>query len=273
MITTSGKTVIKRFYAGQIGQIASSMSLGVGDAAAVSSDVQMQYEAVKIPIMSVAVDSNSDRIVFRATLPVNQIGSIYEVGLWSSLYSEIEPYNLNVLNYLSGSWTNGALTTTNARVGANALQINYVANGTTNAELNGFNADLSKFSDYDSVVVGYYATTNLSSLRVRLGSDSNNYWELLLPSGIANKYNIARVSRSAATKIGNPDWKNVSYIAVRPSATSTGSGSVYFDGIRLEPNASMSSNILVARSVLLTPQIPDSDLESDIEYSLRIGIG
>lgn len=271
MITNNGKNVIKQFHARQVPQIGASLAFGVGATAATVNDTRLVYEVIRVPVLSVSADLSNDIIVFRASLPPGQINQIYEVGLWSANPAVSKNMTLNVLGG-NGVWTNGTLSNSNARANPNALKIDYVANGTTNAELSGLVADLSTFTDNDSVVVGYHATTNLSNVRVRLGTDASNYYEFVLPAPTANAYNVARLSRATATKTGSPDWSAITYVAVRPTGTAAGAGSIYFDGIRFEENSLNNNNQLVARSVLGTPFAADPDIASDVEYSLEISI-
>lgn len=273
MITGSGRQQLNRYLARQAGQFAGSLALGVGTANPTVNDIRLQYEVVRVPIMSINVDPNEDRIVFLAQVQPGQIKAAYEIGLWSS---ELDPLPAKTLGLLGASvpavWTNGTLTNDNARANSNVLQVDYVANGTTSAELIGMEDDLSMFRDVDSVVIGYYVTANLSSLRVRMGSDASNYFELVLPDPVASSYNVARMPRSTATKTGSPDWASINYIAIRPSATASGGGSIYFDGIMFEPNSLSNTNLLVARSVLDNPHILDTSIASDIEYSLMVTV-
>lgn len=270
MITSNGKLQIKRFHARQAPEIGAALAFGVSPTAATVNDVRLGFEVVRVPVISVNVDPSADRIVFRAQIQPGQIKTVYEIGLWSSALDSTINTNLNLMNAMM-PWTNGTLTSSNARIGTNAVQINYVANGTTSAEVSGFSTDLSRFTDADSMVVAYYATTNLSSVRVRLGADSTNYYEWVLPAPVANSYNIARVSRSAASKTGTPDWWRINYASVRPSATAAGAGSIFFDGIRFESNNLETNNLLVARSVI-TPATIDPNITSDVEYSLKVSI-
>lgn len=270
MITNGGKTTIKRFFARQVGQIAGSLALGVGTTAATANDTKLAFEVVRVPLTSIAADIDNNRLVFKASIVPGQVNTIYEVGLYSE---QIATANVRTLNLLgsTGLWTNGTLDATNARANLRALKIDYVANGTTNAELTGIRENLSMFDDVDSFVVAFHAGSNLSSVRVRLGSDSANYFEFVVASPTAG-YNIARMNRSTATKTGTPDWSNISYVAVRPSATAGGAGSIWFDGISFEDNALENNNLLVARSVLATPKAADQNINTDIEYSLGINI-
>lgn len=270
MITANGKTVIKRFHAGQFGEIGTALAVGISAAAATVNDARLNFEVVRLPIASVSVDPDADRIVFRAILAPGLIKTIYEVGLWHG--ANIESGRVLNLSDVTNTWANGTLSNANGRANTDTVQVDYVANGTTNAELAGFWEDLSTFGGSDSLVVGYYATTNLSSFRIRLGSDSSNYFEFLMPAPNASAYNIARLNLSAATVVGSPSWGAINYLALRPSATAAGTGSIFFDTIRFERNPIGEGDLLVARSSLATPYSVNQTTDNDIEYSLRIGI-
>lgn len=270
MITNGGKTTIKRFFARQVGQIAGSLALGVGAQAATLSDTKLHFEVVRVPITSVSADMDNNRLVFKTQIAPGLINTAYEIGIFSSA---VESSNFKALSLFGAgsTWVNGTLDATNARAGSTALKIDYVANGTTNAEFTGVAEDLSSFRDNDSFAVAFHAGANLSSVRVRMGTNSSNYYEYVIASPTAG-YNIYRANRSTATITGTPSWDNISYIAVRPSATAGGAGSIWFEGIRFEDNALDSTSLLVARSVLATPKVIDPDINTDIEYSLGINI-
>lgn len=271
MITNGGKTIIKRFFARQVGQIAGSLALGVGTTAVAAGDTRLQFEVVRVPVTSINADIDNNRLVFKASLLPGLINTIYEIGVYSSAVSSVAVRSLNLLGDTPVAWTNGTLDATNARANKQALKIDYVASGTTNAELTGLSEDLSAFKDSDSFVLAFHAGANLSSARVRIGQDSANYFEYVVAAPTAG-YNIHRVNKSTATKTGSPTWANINYVAVRPSATAGGAGSIWFDGIRFEENPLESSNLLVARSVLGTPKVADTTINTDIEYSLGINI-
>lgn len=273
MITANGKLQIKRFLAKQSADIASYLALGTTTTAANVNDTRLGFEVVRVPILSTSVDPNTDKIVFRGQVPQGSISTAYEIGLLSSSTTVESGRALGVLgSTLPVAWTNGTMTSVNARANTTSLKVDYVANGTTNAELTGLFEDLSTFRDVDSLVVAYYATTNLSSVKVRMGTDSTNYYEFTLPAPVANSYNVARVARSAAVRTGTATWGAINYIALRPSATAAGSGSIYLDGMRFESNSLDNGNLLVARTVLATPTVMDADIDSDIEYSIGVNI-
>lgn len=271
MITSNGKLVISKYIGGQLGRIADSIVVGAGSAAATVNDVRLQYEVSRLPVSSINVDLSSSRLVFKGSLQPGLVNTVYEIGLYSSGLLDNGTLYAPLLNSTSATWTNGTLTSSNARANPMALKIDFSASGTTNAELSGFLIDASRFIDLDYIVVGFFATSNLSSAKVRLGTDASNYYEVPINGPVAG-YNVYRVARSTAVKTGAPDWSALSYAAVRPTGTSGGSGSLYFDGLRFEANSLSTDNMLVARSVLVTPQVVDANVATDIEYSLGINI-
>jgi hypothetical protein len=106
-------------------------------------------------------------------------------------------------------------------------------------------------------------------MRIRLGTDSSNYYEFLISSP-ATGYNIRNFTKSQATVTGTPTWSNIEYMAVRPSGTAGGSGSVYIDGMKFETDPLAAGTLLVARKVLGTVFTPDANIPSEIEYPLVV---
>lgn len=266
MITNEGRLHIKRFHAGYVPRMAGSIVLGTGTTAAALGDKSLVSEIVRLPVLSSNVDTAGNRWVFTASLPANSINTVYEVGL----YSEVSTTPVAKAVPLSQfSWTNGTFSATNARAAIQAVKIDYVASGTTNAEISDFFEDYSSFVATDRLAVAFHATANISSVRVRLGTDSSNYYEFVIASPTTG-YNVHKLAFSSATKTGTPSWDNLTYLAVRPSATAGGAGSLYLDSIRAEYNTLDPVNILVARAVLGTPQVIDNTMDTDVEYSFGV---
>lgn len=270
MITTSGKGVAKDLFSRQVSRLADSMALGVGTATEQLTDLRLDSEIVRVPITSVAPDPVADRVVFKASLPAGLIGTIYEVGLFFEESSVDSGRNLGLAD-VTGSWTNATVVAGTGRANTQTVKIDFVTSGTTNAELSGVSEDLSAFANTDNVLLNFTTTANLSSLRVRLGTDSANYYEFLVSSPTTG-YNIRRINISAATKVGNPSWAAVTYLAIRPSASASGGGSVNFDNLRFEFAPAATGNILVARKILATPYVTDNEIQSEVEYSLGVNI-
>lgn len=84
MIVTTGKTVIKNFFGGQVHRIGGSIALGTGTTAAALSQTALVTEVTRFNVDSVSPDLINNRIVFKGTLQPGLITTIYEIGLFYS---------------------------------------------------------------------------------------------------------------------------------------------------------------------------------------------
>jgi hypothetical protein len=266
MITDAGKDALLKYLAGQIPQIGGALVFGVGTTLPTGADTKLEYEVYRSPVTSINADLTNSRLVFKCSLLPAVMGTIYEIGLYTS--NRKAPYTAIPI---SGIWTNGSLVSTNARINGQTVKVDFTASTLTNAEQSGFMQDFSTYTDADSVVVAFQASTNVASVSIRIGTDSSNYYQYTFATPSAG-YHIYRVSRASASVVGSPSWGTVSYIAVRPTGTSGGGGSVWFDSVRLESNQLDNTNIFVAREVLVTPTPVDQFLVTDTEYSLSVTI-
>lgn len=264
MITDLGKTVIVSFFGQQVGQIIDSIALGVGTTTETAADTRLAYEAVRVPVTSVQPDTDNQRAVYKAVLPIGSLYKVYEIGGYSG--SALDESRIIDITSPLAVWTNAALNAANSRVHSSALKIDYTTSGTTNAEIIELNEDLT--ATQGTINLAFHPTANLSSLRVRLGSDSSNYYEFLVASPTNGSYNIHRLNVSSATVTGTPDWSAITYMAIRPSATGGGGGSIYFDSVRF--TQTVEDDQLVARKVLASPVTLDPNVDTEIEYSLEI---
>lgn len=266
MITNSGKDVVVEFFALQRASLVTYLSLGVGTTAESASDTALAFEVVRLPVSSISADLVNKRVIFMADLSPGQISTIYEIGAYAGDASDSG--RLVSVADLTATWTNGTVVTTNARVGTYGVKVDYTASGTTNAETVEIQEDFSAFDASESVAIAFFPTANLSSLIIRLGTDASNYYEFLISSVTNGSYNVKRFLKSAATVTGTPDWSSITYMAVRPSATAGGSGSVYFDGLKFES----SDGILVSRNVLGTPAVISTSIPTRIEYPIPVNV-
>lgn len=268
MITDAGKTVVKRFFARQRTVAANVLAIGVGTTTVTGTDVKLAFEVYRTPIIGTFYDPDTDRVIFKAEIPAGQVATVYEIGLlYDPLVSDIS--RLIRVNDIPGTWTGGALNSSNARVSAQTLKVDATTSSSTTASITGAAEDISAYVSTDSVAVAFFADANLSSVKLRLGADSSNYIEFTY-SGISAGYNVKRVNVSAAVTTGTPDLTNLDYVAVVATATGGGATSLYLDGIRFEDNniSDPDNNILVSR--LVSTLAIDADLPNEVEYALEI---
>lgn len=271
MITTKGKSQVIKAVTGNLPQIANYIVFGVGNAAETVDDESLQFEVARSAVDSISPDLTNQRVVFSGSILPGLLNTVYEVGI---VYSESQS-GINITLPLPGTeasaWTNSSLSASNARASLQALKVDFTASGTTTAEYLSLNQDLSRFLSTDSMKLAFYATSNVSSFQVRLGTDSANYYQFTVNTP-ASGYQIVSQPLSSATTVGLPSWSNITYFAVVATGTSGGGGSVYFDAIRFEQKILSATDVLVARTVLTTPYVINQNIVNSVQYGLDVNV-
>lgn len=272
MITTNGKNIIQRYMARQVPMIGGSLSVGIGATAATLTDAVLNYEVVRIPVDLTSFDPANQRILFKGTLPAEIAGTFYEVGLFSGIYDTSLTTNMLTFDPTIETWTNSSTTTSNSRIGTNSLRVTATASATTSAVISTVSYDISNFLDSDVLKIAFNADANTATVKVRLRYDASSYYEYSITPSTG--YNIVSFLRSAMTKTGTTvTWSNIASVEVQVIAKASGTTNVDFDGLRIENiNVPVVDNLLVARTVLGSPQTKTAVYPMDIEYALDINI-
>lgn len=263
-----------RFLSGQVRNMAGGIAIGSGAAAPAVSDSRLTYEFDRATIYLTSPDYINKRIIFKGTIGEQVVGSIYEVGLYSSTFgstvagnpsSSLASFERDVEEWSSNSFASG-----NHRLGFEALRLAPAASGTLGSSLPVI-LDLSNYANTDQITVAFHSlNANASSVRVRFrGVDNAAYYEFSVATPAAG-YNVVSFNKSAATKVGIVDWSQIHSIEVSVSATATGAAQVDFDGIRIQSTYPDVDNVLISRSVLATPVTKTTYAEMDIEYTLEV---
>lgn len=248
------------------------------------------------------------QLVFRGTLPDTFVGKIYEVGMFSDFnaqYAAQRSTNL-ITAFENNTWyptaytgfpaadaglsvaTSSTVSATPIRVGSRGVQFFDSSSALSEAHSFTLRNDLisGNFGNYSqadafalALAVQTPSTTPLS-LRVRFYTDANNYHEgvFTTPTLVANSdnYSIVKVLKSAFTRIGNPDWANVSYseiVLLSTSIAATGQFMVLLDGISVIPSALLSPDfVTISRSVLASPLSKELGKTLDVEYIMELDI-
>lgn len=277
MITSIGKTFIKRFMSNNSNTLVGAISVGVGNTAPTTVDDRMQFEFARVPVQVISYDYTNDNLIFKATLPENAGGQIYEVGIWTAeVNTTAGSQSSTVLTSFDSEteeWTNGTYDTVGARIGSDALKHAPAASATVSSVMSGLNIDLSDYSTADQLVIAFNnQNANAASVEYRLRTDASNYYKFTItnpPTG----YRITPAVIGSAVAVGSPAWADINEIEVITVAKAAGSASVVYDGIRVEDIDSVSPEYgLVARSVLSAPIKKEEGIVQDIEYALRVTI-
>lgn len=277
MLTAKGKTFIKRYLAGQAGNVVGAISIGVGGTAATLNDTKLQFEFARIPIDVIAYDFATDKLVFKGSLDENVVGKIYEIGLWTAEVNTAAGNQASrmITNFDSETedWTNETVESTIARIGVDSLKHTPAASATTSSILSGVAFEFNESSSLDTFVLAYNNENAFcSSLVFRLRTDASNYYSFTVSSP-AVAYGFASFTKGSATVTGTPNWADINDIEVRTTATAGGSASVEWDGIRLEDVDTIAPEYgLVARYVPPSPITKVSGRVQDVEYALSVSL-
>lgn len=278
MITASGRTFFKRYLANQGTALAGALAIGVGSTAENLNDQALEFEYARVPIELTSYDFSTDRLVFKATLPSDVQGKVYEIGLWTD---EVNPgingsgasRILTTFDSATETWTNGTYDTTTVRIGDDSLKHTPAASATVESINATQNLDLGDYSNNDKFLIAYNCdNANTQTVAIRFYTDSSNYYSFSTSSPSAG-YHVQSFTKGSATITGSPDWSDITQISVLTTAKSGGAASVEYDGIRIEDVDTISPTYgLIARKVLSSPVTIEGGIEMDIEYALAVTI-
>lgn len=260
----------------QVGTIGGAVGLGIGSASETLGDKRLAFETIRADVTLVTYDYVNDRLIFKASVPAEYGGKIYEVGLWSlSSDNMAGPYgSRNIITFDSTDvWSAGTLDATNARVGVDALRLSPATSSTVTATKSDILLDFSGNSSSDSFMLAFYANNSFTAnVKVRFKTDASNYYEFTVtspPSG----YNIVGLTKSAATVTGTPNWSTINTVEVSATSTAGGGAVVDFDALRIEDTDSYNPDyVLVSRKVLTVPITKVVGKVQEIEYSLAVSL-
>lgn len=283
MITTEGKNQIKRYLAGYESAIARSMAVGVGARAESLTDAALHLETTRMPVSLNFYDFINEDLVFKATVPADYEGQIYEIGLYSLLdapsSAEYASRTITTFDSATEQWvspsdqTIATFGTTSTRVGADSLLFTPAASTTTAYALQNIYFDLSGYSSSDSFTFAFnVGNANTSDIVIRFMTDTSNYYSFSLGAQTAG-YKITEVTKGAAVATGTPSWQNISQVQVLVTSAIDGASSVELDAIRVEDKDSVSLDyVLVARKVLAVPETKEAGVPHDIEFRLDVSV-
>lgn len=281
MITDAGALHIKRYLARFVPSMAESIAIGIGNATESPTQTKLSFEVSRSDILVTSFNFTDDRIIYKATLPEDFVGTIYEAALFStptdSVAGEFSSRVISSFDSAGEAWTNNGVASTfvntSTRIGSDSLSNTAAANGTSTDILDQVSLNLSGYSGADKFVFAFNVASSFNSgVKFRFHTDATNYYEFSLGAQTAG-YKIVEVAKSSATVTGTPSWADITQLRVITSATSGGSSTIDYDGIRIEDVDTINPNyIMVAREVLSVPFVKVAGRSQDIEFSLDVNI-
>jgi hypothetical protein len=135
----------------------------------------------------------------------------------------------------------------------------------------GIALDLSGYSALDEFRLAYNVNSVfVATAKVILHTDDSNYFTYTITAPGAG-YALTAFHKSDCTITGTPSWANITSVDVQVTSTSGGSGSIDFDGLRMEDKDLNSEQyVFVSRAVPATPIVKLAGSPLDFEYSLDV---
>lgn len=296
MITKFGKRFLTTYLAGNADFNNKTLALGIAnstDYAESDSNSRLGFEFYRLPVDFGSVDIQpvgdgtfSYTVVYKATIPQDIIGTIKEVGLYSSGRKSTNNFDSkflstfeNNLDWFYSDLTNAVyVNSSDSRVGSGMLKLDFTNSSTTTNELytKTSTIDISGYSANDTLTLAYNKVdTNLSKIRVKFySSDTDYYYGDITPSsGTGNKIQSISMALVFSNYVGAPIASSISKIGIEITRSSTSSPSIiYLDGLRINDEDTFDATFgMISRSVLSSPITKIAGRQIDIEFRLNLG--
>ena len=299
MITKFGKRFLTNYMAGNVSFSEKELALGIGNTAANvdGNDTRLQFEFYRVPVKFSSIDISEVsgafvyKAVFVATIPQDVAGVISEIGLYPSSRTSINNFDSKFISSFENNilWSDSVGSNPSiqlnsptflSKIGENMVLIQSPSSTAKEYKSATGTINLSGYSVNDSLSIAYKkADDNVAKIRIKFYSSSTDYCYVdftpaamsTTPDKIQSVYLSTLFSNTSATP---PDFTNITSIGVEVTANSSGTTSVYFDGIRINDEDTFDPTYgMISRSVLTGGDIitKTSGRQVDIEYKIRLG--
>lgn len=297
MITKFGKRFLTNYLAGNVAFSSKELAFGIGSTTpnVDGNDTRLNFEFYRVPVKFTSIDiaevsgSFVYKAVFVATIPQDVSGVISEIALYPSSRTSINNFDSkfitsfeNNILWEDSSGSNPGIQlnspTFTSKIGENAVLIQSPSSTAKEYKTATGTINLSGYSINDSLAIAYKkADANLSKIRVKFYSSDTQYCyvDFTPESGTGDRIQSASLSTLFSnTSTTPPDFTTIVNLGVEVTATSGGTTSVYFDGIRINDEDTFDPSYgMISRSVLTGGDIitKTSGRQVDVEYKLQLG--
>lgn len=296
VITKFGKRFLTSHLAGLVSFQEKDMALGIASNADYSvsdTNSRLGFEFYRLPIDfgSTNIQSNGSggfdySVIYKTTIPQDVVGIIKEVGLYpgrrqskNSFDSKfITDFENNLVWFDSNGYNPPIVSSVGSvvpRIGASLIKISTSSGSLSKEYFSDVNQfDLSGYSVNDTITFAYYqADANLSEIKVRFYSSTNNYYEASIPvtSSVGDKIGSINLYSMLNSPVGSPDASTINKIGVYAKST-TGTGTdLYVDGIRINDEDTFDPAYgMISRTALASELVKVAGRQVDIEYRLDL---
>ena len=301
MITRFGKRFLTNYLAGNADFGQKELAFGIGSTAASEDNTRLNFEFYRVPVTIGSIDITNTgtdqspvyvyKAVYQATIPQDVAGVVSEIALYPASRTSRNNFDSNFLTQFDNNllWTdsnNGnpqlQLNTSQlvSKIGENMVYVQTPASTAKEYTTPLGSLDLSGYSVNDSIAIAYKkADNNVSRIRLKFYSSTTQYCFVdFTPEamgGTPDKIQSATLNNLFSnTSATPPDFKNIIKLGVEVTANSSGTTTVYFDGVRINDEDTFDANYgMISRSVLTGGNIvtKTSGRQVDIEYKLQLG--
>jgi hypothetical protein len=297
MITKFGKRFLTNYLAGNVAFSSKELAFGIGSTTpnVDGNDTRLNFEFYRVPVKFTSIDiaevsgSFVYKAVFVATIPQDVAGVISEIALYPSSRTSINNFDSKFITSFENNilWedslgSNPSIqlnsSTFTSKIGENAVLIQSPSSTAKEYKTATGTINLSGYSINDSLAIAYKkADANLSKIRVKFYSSDTQYCyvDFTPESGTGDRIQSASLSTLFSnTSTTPPDFTTIVNLGVEVTATSGGTTSVYFDGIRINDEDTFDPSYgMISRSVLTGGDIitKTSGRQVDVEYKLQLG--
>ena len=301
MITRFGKRFLTNYLAGNADFGQKELAFGIGSTAASADDTRLNFEFYRVPVTIGSIDITNTgtnespvyvyKAVYQATIPQDVAGVISEIALYPASRTSRNNFDSNFITQFDNNllWTDAdgfnpllQLNTSQlvSKIGENMVYVQTPLSTVKEYTTPLGSLDLSGYSVNDSIAIAYKkADNNVSKIRLKFYSSTTQYCYVdftpeamgATPDKIQSTTLNNLFSNTSATP---PDFKNIIKLGVEVTANSSGTTTVYFDGIRINDEDTFDANYgMISRSVLTGGNIitKTSGRQVDIEYKLQLG--
>ena len=301
MITRFGKRFLTNYLAGNADFGQKELAFGIGSTAASADNTRLNFEFYRVPVTIGSIDITNTgtnespvyvyKAVYQATIPQDVAGVISEIALYPASRTSRNNFDSNFITQFDNNllWTDSnnenpqlQLNTSQlvSKIGENMVYVQTPLSTVKEYTTPLGSLDLSGYSVNDSIAIAYKkADNNVSKIRLKFYSSTTQYCYVdftpesmgATPDKIQSTTLNNLFSNTSATP---PDFKNIIKLGVEVTANSSGTTTVYFDGIRINDEDTFDANYgMISRSVLTGGNIvtKTSGRQVDIEYKLQLG--
>lgn len=265
LITNAAKPALMDFLAGKTQSWAGAIAVGVHDTAPAATNTNLNFEVARSNINVREPRYADGKIVVKATLPLNLIIEIYELGLFNTPISSGEDSNSYILSRFSPEFDEVVgVSSTGGRFGSDSALLSM----TTTSEqfsVEELGIDLGALSDRDKFLFAYDAD-NITNITVSLYNEDGNF--VSSSFGAVAGFNVQELLVSSFTGTGTLE-SPISRIVI--AADGTAGGSLVAEGMRFHSSTLDDDDILMSHATLTTPVVKDAGEEMDIEFSVTFG--